>query len=300
MRGRFVFGAVPAALFAIGMTTAVGQEPADQPDFPTTVFNEGERSAAISVGDLAASITMERLPEVDPDLDFPVLRVSVEDAEVLRAVGAGSSLDFPAAEASIADIDPTNEFEEVYFTSYSGGAHCCSLVIVATHTDRGWTATEVGEFDGDGGFLEDVDGDGTAEIVTTDDRFLYRFDCYSCSAAPLRVITIRDGAVVELSDDPRFRDAHRRWLEQIEEDVEPERRWSSPGFLAGWMAARIRLGDGEAAWRDLTDHWDFEGDPGAVTCLTGAEVDKCPRKSRTLLKFPERLKLFLEQNGYGF
>jgi len=300
MPGRFLFGAVPAAFLALSAITAAGQEPADQPDFPTTVFVEGERSAAISAGDLAAGITVERLPEVDPDLDFPVLRVAVKGAEVLRAVGAGSSLDFPAAEASIAEIDPTNDFEEIYFTSYSGGAHCCSRVIVATHTAGGWTATEVGEFDGDGGFLEDIDGDGTAEIVTTDDRFLYRFDCYSCSAAPLRVITVRNGTVLELSGDPRFRDAHRRWLEQIEEDIEPGRRWSSPGFLAGWMATRIRLGDGEAAWQELIDHWDFDSDPGSVTCLTGAEADKCPRRSRTVLKFPERLKLFLEQNGYGF
>jgi hypothetical protein len=75
----------------------------------------------------------------------------------VRAVGAGSSLDFPA-EASIAER-PDNHAEEVYFLLRR--ACCCSQVIVASEIASGWrrpgrrlTAMS---------YLEDADGDGTAK-----------------------------------------------------------------------------------------------------------------------------------------
>src|SRR5690606_22187736 len=151
---------------------------------------------------------------------------------VIEVPGVASGFDFPAADASIAEIDPGNGRPEVYFTSYSGGAHCCSTVIVATDTPRGWVAVPVGEFDGDGDYLDDLNGDGVAEVATVDNRFLYTFDCYACSAAPLVIYGVRDGRLVDLSGDRRFLAAHRDWLRQLEEGVDPADRWTSPGFLA--------------------------------------------------------------------
>ena len=102
-----------------------------------------------------------------------------------RRKAADSGTDTPEAEASIAEIDPTNKHPEVYFTAYSGGAHCCSTVIIADEIGDKWQTVEVGEFDGGGDYLEDVNTVGIAEIVTVDNRFLYKFDCYSCCAAPM-------------------------------------------------------------------------------------------------------------------
>jgi hypothetical protein len=113
------------------------------------------------------------------------------------------------------------------------------------------------------------------------------------------VLGIDAGAVIDLSADPRFRETHERWLEELEERTPPDERWESPGFLAGWVATRARLGEGTAAWQELLDNWDLAKDPGALACLTGAELEKCPRKSRKVLKFPERLKIFLDANGYA-
>lgn len=279
---------------------ASAQDDEDEFDFPTTNFAEGARTASISSGDITATITLEKGVGGDDTLDYPVLHVLEKGQAVLNYTGAGSSLDFPAADASIAEIDPGNDTEEVYFTSYTGGAHCCSRVAVASKTDKGWSVVEVGEFDGDGNLLEDADGDGMAEMVTPDNRFLYRFDCYACSVAPLQILTIRNGALVDQSTDPRFRDTHQHWLEQIESDVDPSTKWKSMGFLAGWVATRIRLGEGTEAWRELNEHWDLAKDRGAAVCLNGDDVSKCARKNRKTLKFPERLKMFLDRNGYTF
>ena len=158
----------------------------------------------------------------------------------------------------------------------------------------------IGDFDGDGDFLDDLDGDGLAEIVTVDNRFLYQFDCYACSAAPLVIYTVRGGKVIDVTTEPRFRAAHRDWLKQLED----ERRSGDALDLAGLPR---RLGGGEdparrrrrgleGAQRALGPH---DSDEGEEVCLTGGEPEDCPKKNRAVLKFPERLKLFLEQNGYG-
>jgi hypothetical protein len=290
-----------AAIAVLAASAAFAQEgEEDAPDFPTTEFADGAITAEVSEGDITARIVMEKVPGDDPTLDFPVLHVLVNGAEVLSAVGAGSDLDYPATEASIAEIDPANDTREVYFTSYSGGAHCCSRVIVATKAGDGWKAVDVGEFDSDGDYLEDADGDGRAEIVLADNRFLYRFDCYACSAAPLRILGIDGGKVVDLSTEPRFHETHRRWLEDLEDGTDAIRRWQSPGFLAGWVATRVRLGEGKEAWDELLANWDLAKDRGAAACTTGADIEKCPRKNRKVLKFPDRLKIFLDANGYAF
>ena len=111
---------------------------------------------------------------------------------------------------------------------------------------------------------------------------------------------MRKGKVYDVSADPRYLPAHREWLAQIESYVDPAEQWKSPGYLAGWVAAKIRAGEGADAWRQLSANWDTAGDKGEEVCLTGETLDDCPAKSRAVLKFPERLKLFLEQTGYLF
>ena len=99
-------------------------EEADGPQFPTTEFADGANGAMVTVGDLTASISMVRRKDIDPDFDTPLLAVTVGGERVLEVAGVASGLDPPAAEASIAEIDPSNEQKEVYFASFSGGAHC--------------------------------------------------------------------------------------------------------------------------------------------------------------------------------
>ncbi len=290
--------AVPFAAACFCLLTQAGFAQSGGPQFPTTEFAEGAKSAAVTVGDVTAGISMVSRPAIDPDFDIPILSVMVGGRRVLEATGVSSGFDLPAAEASIAEMDPGNVHPEVYFSSYSGGLHCCSDIIIATQLGEKWTAVDMGEFDGDGYFLNDIDHDGLAEIVAVDNRFLYEFDCYACSAAPLRILTIRRGKPVDVSAEIQYLPAHRDWLRRIEAAVDPGRRWTSPGFLAGWVAAKARVGEGAAAFADLRSHWDDANDPGEEVCLTGASLDDCPKRQRAVLKFPDRLKLFLERTGY--
>lgn len=289
-------GALATPIIVLAATGAVSQD-TYVPRFPTTEFNPGASSASVSVGTLTATVSMVPSPGNSGEKTAR-LKVELAGREVLDLAGGSIFFDFPATEASIVEIDPGNDHPEVYFTSYSGGAHCCSAVFVATEAAAGWTGVLVGEFDGGGDYLDDVDGNGLVEIVTVDNRFLYQFDCYACSAAPLVIRTVRNGEVIDVSRDPDYRIAHREWLQQLESNIDPSERWTSPGFLAGWIAAKARVGELEEAWRQLVENWDWAGDPGEEVCLTGLDLDRCQRFDRATLKFPERLQRFLTENDY--
>jgi hypothetical protein len=220
-----------------------------------------------------------------------VLTVLVGDRPVIEIVGVASGFDYPETEASIAEIDPNNVHPEVYFASFSGGMHCCTQVVVATQVGNKWVAVPVGFFDGDGDFLNDLDSDGVAEVVTVDNRFLYEFDCYACSAAPLKVLTVRRGKLVDASGEIQFLPAHREWLRQMEANIAAEQRWTSRGFLAGWVASKARVGEGAAALAELDAKWDRTTDEGEEVCLAGGAIEDCPKRQRAVLKFPARKAL---------
>jgi hypothetical protein len=296
---------VAAAAMAVSAGMAFAQEesedsPVTLSPYPTTEYAEGAREATVSDGGITVRVFQERRPKIDPDDDVPVFQVSVDGKLVLEHVGSASGMSMPGMSASIAEIDPSNDSKEVYLSNYTGGAHCCSEIVVAEKTAKGWVAVPVGAFDGDGDYLQDLDNDGVAEIVTVDNKFLYAFDCYACSAAPLVIQTVRDGVVVDVTKEPRFASAHRDWLKQLEEGADPDQRWKSPGFLAGWVSQSIRAGEGEQAFQALQKRWDSKTDEGEEVCLTGPDIDACRKQDLKVLKFPERLKLFLDQNGYTF
>src|SRR5262249_46992394 len=154
--------------FAATVFAAEEEVEENQPKYPTTEFAEGAQSASVTVGDVTAGVSMVRRPDIDPNADVPVLQVMVGGVRVLETPGVASGMDVPAAEASIAEIDPGNKHQEVYFASYSGGAHCCTHVVIAEEQGAKWIAVPIGDFDGDGRYLDDLDHDGLAEIVTAD------------------------------------------------------------------------------------------------------------------------------------
>jgi hypothetical protein len=294
-----IIGLAFAMVLTVGVSVSHADDPSDEKSpYPTTEFAEGARTAVVTSGDVTATITMERRKDVNPDVDVPVLHVVVGGKPVLESVGIDADVDEPAAAASIAEMDPGNHHPEVYFSSYNGG--CCSTVIVAEEAGDHWVAVPVGDFDGDEDYLRDLDGDGVPEIATIDINFLSRFDCTACSAAPRVIYTVKNGAIVDLTKEPRFLDAHRAWLKEIEDSVEPADRWDSKGFLAGWLAEKIRVGEGATAWADLNSHWNSAADEGEETCPNGDDPDQCAKNERKVLKFPEQLRLFLTNAGYTF
>jgi len=197
----------------------------------------------------------------------------------------------------IAELDASNSYPEVVVSFYTGGAHCCSDTSVVTSSPDGatWQTVDVGEFNGGPMLADDIDGDGVYEFELPDNGFFYAFGCYACSAAPLEVLALKDGEIEDVSAEARYRPAHASWLGEMIDDVPEE---EPNGFLAGYVAEKIRLGEGEEAWDLMLKYYDREADWGLDICEQQPdERGECPVPT-VRVGFPEALERTLNENGY--
>lgn len=216
---------------------------------------------------------------------------------VATLTGPDTGLSDPPVSVQVADLDPGNPYPEVVVSFFTGGAHCCSVTKALTGNADGsaWTRVDVGEFDGGPMLAVDLDATGSYEFETRDNAFLYAFACYACSQAPLQILALKDGQVVDVSGEPRFKPAHAAWLKNMLVGV-PEKDVN--GFLAGYVAQKIRLGEGREAWDLMLEYYDRDTDWGLDVCsIEPDEAGACPGETEKLT-FPDALERMLEKNGY--
>jgi hypothetical protein len=123
---------------------------------------------------------------------------------------------------------------------------------------------------------------GKPVIVTGDGGFLARFTDYADSAAPLRILTVRNGRQRDVTDDYRTklqREAQRWWSSYV------ERPSHGLGYLAAWAADQDRLGHDAQVWPKLHEL----DDAGELSGMAG-----WPRSQA----FISALKTFLTHHGY--
>lgn len=196
-------------------------------------------------------------------------------------------------------LDPTTPGPETIVTQYTGGAHCCVATWIATIKDGAWALVEGIQLDGGGYWLEDVDGNDTYELLNVDNAFLYAFESYAGSFATIEINQLRGGAIAPMPKN----DAWRRRLVQDLAGKEflarltPE-LWNSNGFLAPWVATKILLGEGEAAWQKMLASYEKDNGFGPQVCTTGEPVESCAPENMKPVPFPEALAQFLKENGY--
>ncbi|WP_026782365.1 hypothetical protein [Pleomorphomonas koreensis] len=255
-----------------------------------------DASASVRMGDFA--VTLER-------------RRSDEKAEV-RVIGreGGKELfdirhtfegDSPAeANLQLVEMDPGNDHPEVLFDIFTGGAHCCTATVaISEGADGQWRKTDLGLSNG-GVQLEDVDGDGEAEILTMDDSFLYLFAPYSSSRRPLVIEQLRGGEVVDVSGKAPFVDRQVEFVRGMEfeaDQLNPD-NWHDNGFLAAWVASKTLIGEGDEAWRKMLGLYRENPEFGVDECLVDAKLEDCPPDKLRRLSFPDGLKRHLIDQGY--
>jgi len=184
---------------------------------------------------------------------------------------------------AVADLDGDDE-PEVVLSLYWGGAHCCTIAQVFSFDGSGYRVAERNL--GNPGFrLDDIDGDGTTEAVTSDDRFAYRYAAYAFSILPVRVLAW---------DGRRFYDDTSAHMDLVRSDL--HRTWrllksaqrqgyGTRGAAAAWAANRYRIGERRSTLRSLrrmARAGKLEGSP--------------PRRAS---KFVATLDRFLVRSGYA-
>jgi hypothetical protein len=245
----------------------------------------------------AALSYIEEKSEEGDVTHIPVVTIAADGKEIAKLEGDSTGFSDPPVSVQIAEIDPSNSRPEVVVSFYTGGAHCCSDTSVVTSSADGaaWTTVDVGEFDGAPLLASDLDGDGRYEFATRDNAFLYTFACYACSTAPLEVLAVENGAVKNVTTEPRFKPAHESTLKFIIEEV-PDSEVN--GFLAGYVGEKILLGEGKEAWNLMLAYYDKTSDWGLESCDKPLDENgECPGKT-VKLTFPEALERMLKENGY--
>ena len=258
------------------------------------------KSWKLSSGPLAVEITLKKGGPPDASLYVsPLLSLKVGGSQVLSVEGSESLPDNPIFLVQIAELDPGNPYPEVVFSIFTGGAHCCSdtRVLASSPDGKTWRDIEVGMYDGGPLGVSDLDGDGRYEFSMHDNAFLYTFSCYACSTAPFHVLQLANGKLVDASTAPAFRDRHvdalRRMVERADADMDIN------GFLAGYVAQKILLGEGAQAWKLMEKYYERKTGWGLETCsVKQNDKGECPPGKMVKLNFPDALERFLKEAGY--
>jgi len=206
------------------------------------------------------------------------------------------------SEAAVLRLDPQASDPQLVFTRFTGGAHCCTQTWVATKPQgqEAWTLVEADVLDGGGYAYKDLDGDGVLEFMSVDNSFLYAFDSYAGSFAPVRVSQLRGGKLQDVSNDPAFRSELKRDLARMEFSTKLDPQvWRANGFLAGWLAAKMRLGQGDEAWQVVTENADRKSDFGPQVCKTGKPVETCDFDDLERVPVLKALAQFMAERDYG-
>ncbi|MEM1240260.1 MAG: hypothetical protein AAGI45_10505 [Cyanobacteria bacterium P01_H01_bin.26] len=196
------------------------------------------------------------------------------------------------AEFELWDLD-SNGTQEVVVRNFSGGAHCCTNTTIYSWTTAGFTTTETGYIDGMGAVLEDIDGDGAAEVLIPDQAFLYRFGSYVESFPPMTISAYRGGELVDITR--QFPDRIRDQAETAREtflEVQADHGLTSNSMLASYVAQQALLDeDFEAAWQFMLDSYNQES-------TWGLEIHEDGEKVGHHADFPAALRAFLIETGY--
>ena len=145
------------------------------------------------------------------------------------------------ASVHVRDLDGDGE-PEVLVDLYTGGAHCCFLARVYSFDGSGYGEATQAFGNADYRF-GDVDRDGSAEFVSSDDRLAYEFAAYAFSVFPIRIWRYSGGAFADVTGRFRARvrkDASAKWREYREAFVRHE--FPPRGAAAAWAADEYRLG----------------------------------------------------------
>jgi serine protease Do len=265
---------------------------------PLLATYELNKPAQFSSGPLNFVVSMGGSEE-DPGA---TTAAGTESGKTLFSFSTPKDYSIFGSDAGLLKLDPATAAPQLVFTRYTGGAHCCTQTWVATAPAgaAGWTLVDAGILDGGGYFFKDIDGDGALELTAVDNSFLYAFDSYAGSFAPIRIYQLRGNALNDVSNAPEFRNHLKRDLARMEFAAKLDaNQWRSNGFLAGWVAARQRLGQGEEAWQTAMENLNGESDFGPMICKTGKPIEQCAHDDLERVPVAKALAEFLAERDYG-
>jgi hypothetical protein len=149
----------------------------------------------------------------------------------------------------IRDLDRDGQ-PEVIVDLFTGGTHCCTYSQIYHFDAAGGSYRAIQHRWGNSFYqLVDLDGDGTPEFLSRDDRFTSQFTSYAGSANPLQIWHYRQGKLI---DQTR---AYRPQLEASAQQhlIDLQRvaanQGDVKGIIAAYLADRYSLGQRKEGWK---------------------------------------------------
>jgi peptidoglycan hydrolase-like protein with peptidoglycan-binding domain len=241
-----------------------------------------------------------------PDIKATILIGGTTDsAEAGLIVGDSNDIGTYAVSARIVRLDPSADQPQVFLTSYSGGAHCCTAGLLVARNRGAWQFISLGELDGDEPWeFLDLNHNGTAQIVGVGQGFDYEFSSYAGSFAPTLVQELHGSELKDVSSDLRYHWFILRELKAMERNFVQGGRTEPNGYYAGWVAQKALLGEFEDGWKTMLANYDQ--DETTKRCGVDERVwpknaygsRTCPDDEEIEVPFPEALALDLVKKGY--
>lgn len=204
---------------------------------------------------------------------------------------------------SMYHLDTSSSAPQIMVSAYTGGAHCCEITsIFGLAADGAWKETLVGSYDG-GSPPEVIDAahNGSAEIVTFDQSFLYTFSSHAGSYPPVILEKYQGGILKNVTKDSVYKSYLQQQLEESQNNWIQYGKSEPNGFLAYYVATKANLGQFSEAWNYMLANMDLQKDSmfGVSLCdFKPGNHKECTRDEQSPLPFPMGLALFLEKNGY--
>jgi len=247
------------------------------------------------------SITWARTRPTTDGLRTPVVTATLNGKPAFSVRLEEAEREQPFAAVALHRLDPASPMPQAVITGYTGGAHCCMAAVFATADASGTWRTVAGQtLDGGGDWVEDVDGDGQPELVHADNSFLYAFSSYAGSVPPHRIVRLSGGVLKDVTQEPRYRSYLRQEVARMEHLG--ARRGDAieiNGYLAGWVAAKARIGQVDEAWAVMLRRHERGQERMYEACLVDLPAEAtCPENKRRAIGFPEALRLHLAKAGY--
>lgn len=227
----------------------------------------------------------------------PVMRISGRGVKPLTHVGEGG-FSVATLRFGVGKIDPEARGNGVLFMDFSGGAHCCTHVVLLEQLQGRWRTVDLDTWDGEGvnAFPEDEDGDGRPDLLFYDNAFLYAFASYAESWAPHLIRNVVGGKVVDVSKSGPFRKVYEAQRQEMRGDCGKHNN----GACAAYVAVAARLGRVDEAWRFMLKNYDRQKTWALPTaCRRPKGKGDCPKDAEvTFATYPEALRWFLGEHGY--
>ena len=152
--------------------------------------------------------------------------------------------------------------------------------------------------DGEGYGFEDLNNDGTAELIAPDNSFLYAFASYASSFAPDRVYKLAGTRIVDVTSKAKYRSYLSQDISRMQYVAARYSELNNNGYLGGWVAAKALIGEIDDAWNTMLASYNRNSNWTLWECEDRTKPYNCPQNEQRRVSFPYALRQHLLTKGY--